>query len=334
MDKETKQKIYSLFTDVLNGFSIKDTEKFGRFYIKHFNPFDAAEMDFERGKYYNQAIKKGLPTEKQNLELAMKDGYWSKEKNSRILDLEKSISNMRSTKGKLNLRSQKISMQKKIEKNEKELEEILTEKMDVVGYTAEMFSNKKANEYYIYKALKKDSDLKQDFFTDVEYDELNDSEIHELIGIYNEFTQDFDHKNLKRIAVSHNFLNLYHLCSDSVRELFGVPVIKLTFFQSEIFGTAKYFKNILNDAKHKPTDDVYSDPDLLLDWMNANSGSKPEIEGKMEEGGATSYVGATKEDLKDLGIDQNDTISFSKEAAKKGGSLDMKDIMRMHGYKV
>jgi hypothetical protein len=38
--------------------------------------------------------------------------------------------------------------------------------------------------------------------------------------------------------------------------------------------------------------------------------------------------------LKDLGIDQNDTISFSKEAAKKGGSLDMKDIMRMHGYKV
>ena len=79
---------------------------------------------------------------------------------------------------------------------------------------------------------------------------------------------------------------------------------------------------------------MYQDPDLLIDWMTSNSGGKAEIEGKMDDKVAVSYVGATKEDLKDLGIDENDTISFSKEAAKKGGSLDMKDIMRMHGYKV
>jgi hypothetical protein len=148
------------------------------------------------------------------------------------------------------------------------------------------------------------------------------------------FTTDFSQQNLKRVALGHNFLNLFHLCSDQVTELFGVPVVKLTFFQAEVFGTAKYFKAILNEAKHKPTEEMYQDPDLLIDWMTSNSGGKAEIEGKMDDKVAVSYVGATKEDLKDLGIDENDTISFSKEAAKKGGSLDMKDIMRMHGYKV
>ena len=154
------------------------------------------------------------------------------------------------------------------------------------------------------------------------------------MAVYSSFTADFSHKNLKRIALTHSFLNLYHLCSDRVSELFGVPVVKLTFFQSEIFGTAKYFKSILNDAKHKPTEEMYGDPDLLLDWMESNSGGKVDIEGKMEEKAGVSYVGATKEDLKDLGVDENNTISFSKEAAKKGGSLDMKDIMKMHGYQV
>jgi hypothetical protein len=334
MDKELKNKLNGLYTDVLNGFTIKKTSQFGQFYIKHFNPFDAGEMDFEKSQYYEEAISKGLPTEKQNLEQAIKEGFWSKEKENRIFDIEKALMSMRATKNKMPLRSQKMSIQKKIDKHEDELKELNYDRYETIGYTAEIFATKKANEYYIYKALKKDADLKQDFFSYEEYDELHDSELQELMSIYGEFTTDFSQQNLKRVALGHNFLNLFHLCSDQVTELFGVPVVKLTFFQAEVFGTAKYFKAILNEAKHKPTEEMYQDPDLLIDWMTSNSGGKAEIEGKMDDKVAVSYVGATKEDLKDLGIDENDTISFSKEAAKKGGSLDMKDIMRMHGYKV
>ena len=334
MDKELKTKLNTLYTDVLNGFSIKTTKKFGRFYIKHFNPFDAGQMDFEREQYLQQAISKGLPTEKENLDTAIKEGFWDKDRENSIYDLEKTIMNMKATKNKLQLRSQKANFQKKIDKKENVLNELLFDRHEVVGYTAETFANKKANEYYIYKALKKDSSLNNQFFDEEEYDELHDSDLQELISLYTIFTSDFSHKNLKRIALSHSFLNLYHLCSDQVTELFGVPVVKLTFFQAEVFGTAKYFKSTLNNAKHRPTDEMYQDPDSLIDWMESNSGAKVDIEGKMEEKAGVSYVGATKEDLKDLGVDENNTISFSKEAAKKGGSLDMKDIMKMHGYQV
>tara|TARA_R110000824_G_scaffold255819_2_gene444795 strand:- start:2328 stop:3332 length:1005 start_codon:yes stop_codon:yes gene_type:complete len=334
MDKELKRKLNTLYTDILNGFSIRTTEQFGQFYIKHFNPFDAGEMDFEREQYFQKAISKGLPTEKENLEAAIKEGFWDKDAENSMYDLEKTIVNMRATKNKLQLRSQKINFQKKIDKKERALEELLIDRHEVVGYTAETFANKKANEYYIYKALKKDSNLKDEFFSEEEYDEMHDSDLQELISLYTLFTSEFSHKNLKRIAFSHSFLNLYHLCSDRVTELFGVPVVKMTFFQAEVFGTAKYFKSTLNNAKHRPTEEMYQDPDLMLDWMESNSGTKADIEGKMEEKAGVSYVGATKEDLKDLGVDGDSTISFSKEAAKKGGALDMKDIMKMHGYKV
>ena len=272
--------------------------------------------------------------EKENLDAAIKEGFWDKDRENSIYDLEKTIMNMKATKNKLQLRSQKTNFQKKIDKKENALNELLFDRHEVVGYTAETFANKKANEYYIYKALKKDSSLNNQFFDEEEYDELHDSDLQELISLYTIFTSDFSHKNLKRIALSHSFLNLYHLCSDQVTELFGVPVVKLTFFQAEVFGTAKYFKSTLNNAKHRPTDEMYQDPDSLIDWMESNSGAKVDIEGKMEEKAGVSYVGATKEDLKDLGVDENNTISFSKEAAKKGGSLDMKDIMKMHGYQV
>jgi hypothetical protein len=47
----------------------------------------------------------------------------------------------------------------------------------------------------------------------------------------------------------------------------------------------------------------------------------------------TSLVGATKEDLKRLGIGQgaHESMSLDKAAKKKGGKLDMQDLIKLHG---
>ena len=45
---------------------------------------------------------------------------------------------------------------------------------------------------------------------------------------------------------------------------------------------------------------------------------------------ATSIVGSKKEDLAKIGKDENG-ISLHKEAQKKGGTLSMEDLMKMHG---
>jgi len=48
---------------------------------------------------------------------------------------------------------------------------------------------------------------------------------------------------------------------------------------------------------------------------------------------ATSIVGATKEDYKYINMDKGNSknVSLAEEAKKKGGSLDMKDLMKLMG---
>ena len=44
------------------------------------------------------------------------------------------------------------------------------------------------------------------------------------------------------------------------------------------------------------------------------------------------WLGATKQDLKRLGLDNpNETINLAKKAAEKGGRLNMEDMMKLHG---
>ena len=39
----------------------------------------------------------------------------------------------------------------------------------------------------------------------------------------------------------------------------------------------------------------------------------------------------TKEDLKKAGFNESNTISLADEAKKKGGTLTMEDLMKLHG---
>ncbi len=109
--------------------------------------------------------------------------------------------------------------------------------------------------------------------------------------------------------------------------------IHLSFYQTEVFSYGLQFKNILSDTKNKPPEDVANDPDKLIEWADANRNAQEVLEkAKDEEGSASSLVGATPEDLKHLGIDvETDGISLEKAAAEKGGSLNMEDLMKLHG---
>ena len=105
------------------------------------------------------------------------------------------------------------------------------------------------------------------------------------------------------------------------------------------------FKNLASNAKYPPSAYVYQDPDSVIEWME-NAKSSNEVEqtqssespqssgGKESVGGGRSYVGASKEDLKKLAKDDENLISLSSEARKKGGNLNMQDIMKLHGIKV
>lgn len=330
-----KNKLRLLFIDILKGYSLS-YYKSNKLYFKHNTSFDSGEIDHLKQEFIEKAKRNGLPTEDQKEEYLISENIWSKESNEKIKKLKSDISTLRQTKSKLFKSDDINEFNKKIDEKKLELITLTVERKDLLGFTVEDYANKKINEYYMFNSLFKDKNLKDRYFSEQEFDELENKDISEILTIYNDINKNFVETNLKKISLSSYYLSLFNLCDENAYNLYGKPIVYLTFYQMEIFGYARYFKNALSEAKHKPANEYYEDPEKLIEWLESSKNveevlTKSENSLSKTEGAiATSIVGAKKEDLAKIGKDENN-VSLHKEAQKKGGVLSMEDLMKMHG---
>ena len=324
-----------MFIDILKGYSLS-YYKSNKLYFKHNTSFDSGEIDHLKQEFIEKAKRNGLPTEDQKEEYLISESIWSKESNEKIKKLKSDISTLRQTKSKLFKSDDINEFNKQIDEKKLELITLTVERKDLLGFTVEDYANKKINEYYMFNSLFKDKNLKDRYFSEQEFDELENKDISEILTIYNDINKNFVETNLKKISLSSYYLSLFNLCDENAYNLYGKPIVYLTFYQMEIFGYARYFKNALSEAKHKPANEYYEDPEKLIEWLESSKNveevlNKSENNLSKTEGAiATSIVGAKKEDLAKIGKDEN-SVSLHKEAQKKGGTLSMEDLMKMHG---
>lgn len=323
--------------EIINGYSTSTTEKFGKIFIKHFSNVDNAEIEQEYSRIYHLALESSLPTFEKREEEILLEGFWTKEKNSKLNELEKLIPNLKITKSKLFREVDIQSVQKQIDDTEKEILTLKIIKNSLIGVTAESFANKKVNEFFIYQALFKDGDFKNKIFSDEEYNELDVNEIQELVNIYNSTLEKFNEKNIKKIAISPQFSNAFYLSNDDPYIFYGKPIIHLTFYQIDLFAHSKYFKSMIQNSAQKVPPEVMSDPDKLIEWFNATQTAEKLIDeaekslaksGKESGGGGIAIVGASSTDIKKLGIANDGNSNLMKLAKEKGGSLNFEDIIR------
>ena len=333
---ETNLKI--IFSEIIKGYSKKNIEGIGTLFFKHINNQDSADIDIYNQQFTEKAKGMGLPTSKEQEEYLIKEGLWEESKNKRIIELEKFISNLKTTKGKLFLKAQIDQLNNEIDKNEAELKALKYEKKDLIGYTVEEYTAKKINEYYMYVSLFKDEKLKERFFTELDYEELDNKEIVTLIKNYNEVNDKFNDNNLKKISLTSYFGNIFHLSKDDPFVFYGKPLVELSFYQIELFSYGRYFKTIISNAKTKPPQYLMKDPEGLIEWFEGSKNAEEVLNKNtkmtQKDNIATSIVGATHDDLKRLGLKNEEKatdIDLAKEAAKKGGKLDMQDLIKLHG---
>lgn len=334
MAKLIPREIKSIFTEIVRGYTLLPSLKYGRLYVKHVNNFDSADIDSERSLYESKARNMGVQTKEEFAKILEEQGSWTKENEKEISQNETLIKNLYKTKSKLFLKSQIDQVKQQIKTVEEKLLELEFTKKALFVNTVEGFADKKINQQYIRLSTYKDEFLEENKFTNEEFDEIENEDLLELIGAYNAVTAKFLGDNMKLAALSPIFLNFFYLCDDNAVNFYGKPIVELSFYQTELFSHGMRFKNILSDTKNKPPDNIAEDPEKLIEWAEANKNAEQHLdsEGEGKEGTATSLVGATKEDLEHLGIDtKNEGISLQKAAEKSGGSLNMEDLMKLHG---
>lgn len=327
MDSRNYRKI---FKEIAQGFSSYFVGEKRR-YIKHQSFYDLVDFDDVYAMHMERAKKKGLPSESEIFEDLKKDGMWTEKDDAEIEKQSFYVESLVKNKKNIYLKSALDQVNKQIVEAEEKLSSLKSKKEALVSNSADKYALNRANDFYIVNSFYKDKELGEKLYTEKEFEYASTAEVSKLVQTYNEFHQTFSETNIKNLAIQ-DFYKSYYSFIDNLSDFFGKPVVDLTNYQLNLTLYTKIFKNILDQYSEDIPDRIKNDPDALLDFANSSE-SREKIKQELgKDSGASTIVGATKEDMDELGLSQPKQGKTLEDLAKeKGGSLSMKDLMNLSG---
>jgi hypothetical protein len=301
-----------------------------RRYIKHQSIADVVDFELVYDKHYDYAVSRGLPTEKEIFAQLEKDGVWSSEDDANIERQTHFVQSLQSNKKNIYLKSAISQINTQIKEAETELNKLVSQKNQLIENSCEKYAINRANDYYMISSFFKDIDLKDPLFTQEEFEYTEANDVRSMVQLYNEFHSKFTEENIQHLVLQ-DFYRIYYAFSESCVDFFGDPIVKLTNNQLNLIIYTRIFKSIFENHQDIPPT-IARDPTALLDYANSSE-AREDIKKKLgdENVGASSIVGATTEDLEELGMTPNASQSLHKAAEDKGGTLTMKDLMDISG---
>jgi hypothetical protein len=311
------------FLDICNGYSLM-TYKNAAAFIKHLSHREHLGLDDLEEFYHAEAVRKGLYTEKDRLIFLNKERLWTDKNEHEILQLKSFIARLNDNKKNIALPSVLNRLKQDIEVEENKLKILINKRFEFIGLTAEGYAKKLVNEYYILRSLYKDSSLKEPFFTEEEFADIEDSELDNIVISYNNIIDSCGEKHIKQLSIQDFFLSYFNLCESNFSSFFGKPICEFTYFQVKLINYARYFSHILEgvDIKTLP-EKCWEDPDYLVEFIGTTKKGKEMIENT--KGQAVSVVGATQEDIKQISGNNKAASSFGNKP------MNMQEIMQAVG---
>jgi len=320
-----------LFRDITRGYSqyLYNDENI---YIKHLTTHDQVELEEVYDQYLKEAESRGIPTEKNNLQFLIDEGDWTDEDEEYINEKKKYLSSLIANKKHIGLKSQIDEQNRIIENTTKELTEKQTEKENLLGRTSEKYARERVNDFYILESFYSDKELSKKTYTQKEYDEIGRDELVNIINIHNKCHNLLSEENIQKLILEDFFFAYMPFCEDST-QFYGKAVCNLTHHQIKLIVYSRVFKSIFE--KHdKIPEHIKKDPGALLDFANSSDKNKEDLSKHEDKRGATTVFGAKEKDYEYMGIDKEDQkkgVSLYDAAKKKGGSLDMNDLIDLMG---
>ncbi len=301
-----------------------------RVFIKHKNVSDVVDYEIIFDNFLERATAIGLPTEEQVLEDLNTSEIWTEADEEYIRTQKQYIEGLRLSKGNLYVESAKESINRQLEEAERDLNDHLQKKRDLTANCAETYSYNRANDYYILRSFYKDKETNEPLYTEKEFEYLDNKILAQVITAYNDFHGKFSEEQIMELVVQ-DFYKIYYSFCETATDFFGAPVAKLTNFQLNLLIYTRIFKNIFEQNNDIP-ERMMKDPKALLDFAaSADSREKAKSQLNKEGSAGASVVGATAQDLSDLGLASESQKTMTQAAREKGGSLSMKDLMDLNG---
>jgi hypothetical protein len=318
-----------IFRDVVRGFSTATLEQ-DFVYIKHLTPHDQVELEEIEEKYFEIALRKGVPTEEDMLEYLRQEGQWSNADDKFIVDKQLFIENLKNAKNKMVLKREIDKQSNLIQKETHLLEQKQIEKISLIGNTCEKYAKDRLNDFYMIKSFYVDRELSEPLFSQDKFDELDNHDIKKVVYKYNEIFESFSEESIQ-YTILEDFYNPYLSFAEDSMQFYGKPFCELTYNQIRLIVYTRVFKNIFDSNENIP-EGIRKDPAKLLDFGSSSREERDKAKDKLSQGDGGTIVGAKAEDYEYLGVEKpRNAVNLHEEAKKKGGTLNMEDLMKLHG---
>ena len=315
-----------VISEILQGVSIRKTS-FGLVYFKHISQIDQREILSKSSIIRSDAKEKGLLFEEEALHDLIDQGMWSDEQEQEIAEISKQIESIKNAIGQLNLPSKRKKAEKDLNKLEKKLNELNSEKQNLLGLTVEKFVSNKLQRLTIEKVLFYDKNLKESVYENL-YTNDKSKEI-EIFKIQTDFFNKFSDKKIS-VAVLSNYFALYMPYCEDPFGVFGKPLKDLTSYQLKLVSMGRYYLSIFKNCSKKIPENIAKDPDLLVSFYESSREDRRNTNASSGSGG-TTHFGATKSDIETIKKEDESIVDLSDEIKKEGGHLNMEQLMKLHG---
>lgn len=317
----------SLLTDlieIIDGFT-KFSFRGETLFFRHFDLKSQSLISNSYEKYKNIATKKGLESEDEIYKRLEQDKIWCQNDELEIETLQKYVENLKKTKEKIFLPSKQKAHQEIIDQELIKLNTLLSRKNELISVTSESYANKMSNEEFIRLLIFKDEQLCQLRFSELEFGELDSSEIFEISNSYIEITKKFTEQNIQKIVLQ-DFFNIYLSYCEDARSFFGKEIVKLSAYQMKLLIYGKIFNNIFQYNDDIP-ENLRKDPEAVFSFIDSKK-KRSKFEESTKNADGTILFGATSQDVGILDPTAR-KVSLQDELEKNGGSLNMEQMIKL-----
>ena len=313
-----------IFKDIVHGWSLIK-HKGGYAYLKHLSIFDQVNIEEVRQQYYYTAKERKLPTQSESLKRLKEEGIWTQDDEAKITEQKNFLDSAEKTKKQYYLKAEIEKANEDIENAQKKILELEAQKDALLGQTCEKYANSRLSDHYILASLFKEEQLVEPFYNQEEVDDMSRKEMQDVVTKYNTVYSVFTDENIQKVILQDYYQPYMPFC-ESVSNFFSKPLFELSVNQVKLIIFTRMYKNIFENYSNIP-EKIKKDPAKIIDYVNAQDKAKETLK-NFDKDGASTIVGAKKDDYEYLGIQQTDENSLTSMLKEKGGKMDMKDLMK------
>jgi hypothetical protein len=312
-----------LFKDIVFGWS-EIQYRAESAYLKHLSVFDQVDIEEVRNSFFKKAKDRGLPTKSDALQRLKEEEMWTSHDDFKIKEQEDYLIHAENTKKELYLKKEIDRANEEIHEVRRKILLFEAQKEELLGQTCEKYADSRVSDHYIVRSLYRDRTISETYYNQEEVDEMTRSEMTEIVRLYNTAYGVFDDINIQKVVLQ-DFYQPYMPFCENVNNMFSKPLFELSINQVKLIIYSRMFKNIFENYSKIP-DRIRTNPEKIIDYVNAQEKAKDKLK-NFDKDGASTLVGAKKEDYEYLGVTNSQENTLSAKLKQKGGKMDMKDLM-------